>query len=170
MCSPRSRAETSQDFIGWEFLLEGLISHTWAATQTEFYKKSGMRKTGLRWTTQLLLKFWGICWDLWNIRNEWEHKTQLNIEADQIRSRLIDVIYQGSSDLPHLQHLYTDVRLHILQHSSIVYQKAWLLNLHTSRQRAKRKSLPSRALSQMQLLMNFFLDQFHLHKNIYIYI
>ena len=60
----RTQAESAQDFIGWEFLLEGMFIRTWSDIQTTHYKKLSIGRTGLRWITQLLLKFWGICWDL----------------------------------------------------------------------------------------------------------
>ena len=156
---PRSKAETAQDHIGLDFLLEGMVSHTWSDIQTDHYVKLGMRRTGLRWMTQLLLKFWGICWDLWNIRNEWEHRQQLEEAEETIRSQVENAIHHGFSDLPNLSHIYSVQRIMSLRTSTIHYQKAWLLNLDASRKRAQRKSLPAKEIRGMQQVMRSFLQQ-----------
>ena len=156
---PRTQAESAQDFIGWEFLLEGMISRTWSDIQTTHYTKLGMSRTGLRWLTQLLLKFWGICWDLWNIRNEWEHKMKLEANAERIRQQVEEMIHQGFHDLPNLANIYSVNRLEIIRKSSTVYQKAWLLNLAASRKRAQRKSLSDQDIRGMQTTLISFLRQ-----------
>ena len=156
----RCKAELAQDIIGWDFLLEGMLSQSWSEAQTLHFQRIGQRRTGVRWMTQLLLKFWGVCWDLWNIRNEWEqHKTQQQENDEAIRYKVHEAIHRGFSDLPRLQQLYTHQRLKDLKTSSIAFLKAWLLNLDASRRRAECRGVPSAELLGMQSIMRKFLGR-----------
>ena len=157
--SSRCRSEIEQDLIGWDHFLDGLASARWSEEQTDYYKTRGMRKTGRRWLTQLLLKFWGVCWDLWNIRNEWEHHRQLSEQEQIIRNDVEHEIHKGFLDLPRLQHLYTTQRLLDLRVSSISYQRAWLLNLKASRRRVAKRGVSHDELKGMQALMRRFLTK-----------
>ena len=126
----------------------------WTDAQTAHYKSLGLRNTGLRWMTQLLIKFWGVCWDLWQIRNEWEHKVIIEEEATAVRLEVAESIHGGFADLLHLGSMYSDHRLADLGTRSIPYLRGWLLNLKTSRKRAAQRALPDPVLRRMQALMH----------------
>lgn len=147
----------AQDLIGWDYLLEGMISTSWIESQTSYFQSLGLRRTGRRWATQLLLKFWGVCWDLWGIRNAWEHKVLNEEEAQIVRNKVESEIHQGFWDLPRLRYLYSNQRLAHLRLSSISYQKSWLKNLEASRGRAQRRGLPDSDIRNMQSIMRNFL-------------
>ena len=50
--------------------------------------------------TQLLPKIWVLCWDLWNIREEWEQKVLIQKDEETIRCKVAAAIHLGFSDLP----------------------------------------------------------------------
>ena len=72
---------------------------------------------------------------------------------------MVDAIHHGFTDLSNFSHIFSTKRIQAIRTSTILFQKAWLLNLDASRKRAQRKSLLDKALRGMQLLMQNFLKQ-----------
>ena len=54
-----------QDLIGWEAALTGCWAKGWAAAQQDYYQSRRQQKTGKRWLTEVIKKFWQVSWDQW---------------------------------------------------------------------------------------------------------
>jgi hypothetical protein len=75
-CAP---AILAQNFIGWENFLHGRVSLEWGDVQGRYYQLLGMRRTGKRWVSSLLLKLWHVSWTMWDHRNTVLHHNDQHV-------------------------------------------------------------------------------------------
>lgn len=66
-------AMRSQKEIGWQSMMEGLVSNNWVALQQEYYTKNGSRRTGKRWEVKLIHILWRSLLMAWQFRNDRVH-------------------------------------------------------------------------------------------------
>ena len=64
-----------QDKIGWYQFVMGQMGYLWKGIQQEYLEFLGRRNTGRKWVRELIKKFWGIAWDMWEHRNGILHDT-----------------------------------------------------------------------------------------------
>jgi hypothetical protein len=83
-----TNALASQNVIGWRGFLEGRVSTEWGVLQQEHYRSKGSRKSGKRWTVELIKKLWGVAWDMWLFRNDQLHKRATDIVNEQRLTRI----------------------------------------------------------------------------------
>jgi len=65
-----------QSQIGWHRFFEGWFSPGWRDAQQRYYLATRSTRTGRRWVTALIQKFWDIAWDLWEHRNGVLHEKE----------------------------------------------------------------------------------------------
>ena len=65
----------AQDQIEWDHFMLGRISKQWSVLKKQHYRDIESRRTGERWTSNLLKEIWNTHWTMWNHRNEALHTT-----------------------------------------------------------------------------------------------
>jgi len=53
-----------QQLLGWEMMMEGIISCQWRETQVAYWKTYKSQKSSKRWKTALIQKLLQIAWDI----------------------------------------------------------------------------------------------------------
>ena len=62
-----------QGILGWENFVLGRWSKTWQQVQRNYYNSISCKRSPRRWTVAMICKMIGICWDMWDYRNELIH-------------------------------------------------------------------------------------------------
>ena len=126
----------SQQLLGWEYLLFGLLASPLIKCQQQHYSSTNTRKLGTRWGIQLVEKMWNIIYQLWTHRNNCLHKTQAltqNSGKDQLKLAIIHEHDIGIGDLPSVyQHYFTSLPLFL--EKAIKHQKQWFLLIRPGRE------------------------------------
>ena len=148
------RSIEDQDLIGWKNLLEGLPTRRWKLLQQRHYNRdSYSRKTGRRWTINLLKELHNRAW------NQWDHCNKVNKdesprekEADcLLNDEIITEFIRGNDDLPARDLSYFNLSLLDLLDRARDYRKAWLQNVQSARDRqAKRRGEELDAIAESQ--------------------
>jgi hypothetical protein len=117
-----------QSNIGWQRFIEGWIHREWTTAQQAYYQVIKSRRSGKRWTVELIKKLWAIAWDLWEHRNGILHETQNVVSKNELRSlnrRVIDTYTNLQSILlpAHDRHLLL-VKLPRLLKKDKVYKES----------------------------------------------
>ena len=78
--SRRQLAEAleAQTGIGWRNFLLGHTAKQLEEWQQRHFDKKGSRNTGRRWAIELAKKLMGVCWDMWQHRNDVLHNDGQN--------------------------------------------------------------------------------------------
>ena len=78
---PHSRSHAialaTQTMIGWENMLLGFIAKEFTTTQQTYYEYIGSKRTGSRWTTNLVKQLWRILQAMWLSRNRIKYDTEI---------------------------------------------------------------------------------------------
>jgi hypothetical protein len=64
----------------------GCLEVGWRQAQEKYYYSLGQARSGLRWTTVLILKLWQVAWNIWEHQNQIEHDNaaaQKQIDTDK---------------------------------------------------------------------------------------
>ena len=131
-----------QSEIGWQQMFEGFTHLQWEETQATYYKSIKSLRTGRRWITQLIQKFWGIAWDMWDQRNEVLHEQQGSTIELQARDNKLSLLYNSlKGTLPHQDsYLFTDPLKALLKRSSRTKQQ-WIAQAVEAKKRQRRRIL-----------------------------
>ena len=131
----------SQASIGWENMLEGLVSKLWQRHQHTYYISKGFQKSSKRWLTTTLHQLHHLGWKQWKHRCDTKHITlqprhqrmirELNQSIIREHSKGIHNLLQG--DRHHAQH-----NIVTLLTKPLTYKQSWLANITTARQRFLR--------------------------------
>jgi len=92
-----------QTILGWELMMEGVISKQWRETQASYWKTYKSRKSSKRWTTALIQKLLQIAWDMWQHQNHAFHQSELNkstILESNANTHLRAIYDLGSGSVP----------------------------------------------------------------------
>ena len=65
-----------QGRVGWSRFFEGWLVQQWSSCQQRYYQTCKSKRTGRRWTIEVIKKLWDIAWDLWEHRNGVLHETE----------------------------------------------------------------------------------------------
>jgi len=152
---PRSALEAHQDSIGWHGVIEGCLSTYWMDTQQQYFASIKKRRSSLRWITQLIVKLWDVAWDLWEYRNDVEHK---NDRADLLLKCNHDIQEEIEKGFAGLGQFHVFNENEDLVTASLAYKRALLRNVQTARERALRRT-PNSEVQQMQGVMRRFLGR-----------
>jgi hypothetical protein len=122
--------------LGGQALLEGRLSFEWEECQQSYLSFIHSHRTGKRWVVQLIMKLWGIAWDMWGHRNGILHQTTVNhvaisdnrdldLRVQSLYSKLLDMA--SATD----RHLTQNPISDILDKSR-QFKRVWLAlqNLH----------------------------------------
>ena len=74
-----AEAVRQQDKLGWQNLLEGFPAVGWAEVQGAYYTWNGSKRSGKRWTVELLMKLSDVAWDQWQHWNGIVHDKEKGI-------------------------------------------------------------------------------------------
>ena len=130
--TPTWRTEILQ--IGWLNVLSGFLGQSLVQRQENYYKRLGMRRSGMNWASKLIQHFWQMIYQLWLNRNEVLHKRE---EIDALSgSALLDIEIEreydiGCQDLPASVHKWFYMSKDQLLSQSVDYKKGWLLLIKT---------------------------------------
>ena len=126
----------TQQSLGWEAFLHGMIAAPIITLQQKHYSTSSSRKTGTRWGINLVSKTWNIIHQLWIHRNSNMHETEA-INQMSGKDNLIQAIVHectlGLKDLPPVYSTYF-TSLSSLLSKPIAYQKQWFLVIRSGRE------------------------------------
>jgi hypothetical protein len=76
-----------QHNIGWNGIMEGVMGKHWAEEQ-EWYRQQNPEVTsGHKWAQLVIRRLWKITWDLWQHRNEMDHKNDQQLELSQLQAQ-----------------------------------------------------------------------------------
>jgi len=92
-----------QDLLGWELMMEGVISRQWRETQAVYWKTYKSRKSSKWWMTVLIQKLLQIAWDMWQHQNHVLHNSKSNqstILEGNTNAQLQAIYDLGSSSIP----------------------------------------------------------------------
>jgi len=82
-----SRANPSQNIIGWLSLLNGLLPTEWMNTQDRYYKSITSRRTGRRWAIiDFIQELWSISFAIWMHHNDRLHNSPKIDECTNYRT------------------------------------------------------------------------------------
>jgi hypothetical protein len=63
----------AQQQIGWHNIIYGQFHTIWIATQTNYFALIKTKKSVANWLALVIIRIWKIAWQLWLVRDEWEH-------------------------------------------------------------------------------------------------
>jgi hypothetical protein len=133
----------AQDCIGWLAFFEGCIAVGWTGIQEAHFLWLGLRNTGKRWATSLVVKLWEVTWDMWDHRNQIKYNLETAQNLAQRDSILLAVCSEyavGRSGLPRRDwRLFKRPLLYILA-SLLHYLDTWLLRVKTACARHRRQT------------------------------
>ena len=132
-----NKVYVAQELIGWRQMLGGCLTIEWAKAQQVYYEWLGIRKTGRRWVTALILKLWQISWDLWDDRNEMLHKTPLAADLSGAASLDLAISKEcqlGSEGLPPIVRSIFPRDINELLQSPLVQRKSWFVMVRAARE------------------------------------
>jgi len=76
--NPQTMAAQEQTLLGWELMMEGVISKQWRETQATYWKVHKSRKSRKQWTAAIIQKLLQVAWDMWHHRNQVLHHSEIN--------------------------------------------------------------------------------------------
>jgi hypothetical protein len=129
-------------------LIEGWISFEWAATQEEYYKFLGSRRTGRRWVIALIKKLWQIAWEHRNNVLHEQENDVLQKESEQLNRRIRTLFFRSLSILRRTPDGYLlKTPLSALVDKPLVYRQEWerkvklALTFHKTKNKSSRRSI-----------------------------
>jgi hypothetical protein len=70
------QALSDQQVIGGRRFFEGWVVKSWTDIQQHYYSLIHSRRSGRRWTIELIKRLWQIAWDIWQHRNDVLHEKE----------------------------------------------------------------------------------------------
>jgi len=157
-----------QQVVGGRRTFEGWIVKGWTEIQQQHYRLLHSRRSGQRWTIELIKRLWNIAWDLWQHRNNVLHEKEHATSASDLRKLNRDVtsFFSALSQLP-LPHNSSDIiatPLSTLLRRPIHYKREWLRQAQLIRSSARyqtwrRSTRESRDLKGMQDIRRSWLQR-----------
>jgi hypothetical protein len=96
-----------QHNIGWNGIMEGVMGQHWAEEQEWYKQQHPEAKSGQQWAQLVIRRLWKIAWDLWQHRNEMEHKNDQQLELAQLQVQAKTEIEIGHRGYTSLKFLFT---------------------------------------------------------------
>jgi hypothetical protein len=129
--------------------------------QQAYYCLIKSKRSGKRWTVELIKKMWAIAWDLWDHRNGILHEEQnlvLTIELGHINKKIIDAYTSLRLCLlpAHDRHLIS-LKLPWLLKKDKVFKEVWLCHATLALALGECGSQLGQYLSGMRNCMKRFL-------------
>ena len=139
-CSP-AMALATQTMFGWEnMLLDFIATDFTTTTQQTYYEYIGSKRTGLRWTTNLIKQLWHILQAIWLSRNWIKHETEIEgttANTILLRGAITREYTQGYNTLPWtLYSSYFTITLDTLLTTATIYQKQWYTLIKFTREQS----------------------------------
>jgi hypothetical protein len=114
----------SQAGIGWRSFFEGWLAKEWTRAQQAYYSLIKSRRSGKRWTVELIKKLWDIAWDFWEHRNGVLQEQQNLVSNHELRCLNRKVIEAYSNLQSHLLPAH-DRHLILLKLSRLLKKKRY---------------------------------------------
>ena len=141
---PHSRSHAmalaTQTMFGWENMLLGFIATEFTTTQQTYYEYIGSKRTGSRWTTNLIKQFWRILQAMWLSRNRIKHDTEAEgttANTILLRGAITREYTRGYDTLPRtLYSSYFTITLDTLLTTATIYQKQWYTLIKLAREQS----------------------------------
>jgi hypothetical protein len=147
-----------QNMIGWNGVLEGCFSVSWADAQQAYYQQIQSKRTGSKWQVATCRRIWMIPWAMWEHRNSIEHASDLQKETEIVDTQIQEELNKGSGNNADIEQMQQQGRLFEEERRSLLaYKKSWLRGIRTVRERAQRKGLAGNILRGMRANMRRFL-------------
>ena len=138
-CAP---AILAQNFIGWENFLHGRrVSLEWRDVQERYYQLLGMRRTGKRWVSSLLLKLWHVSWTMWDHRNSVLHHNDQHVVLGslELNSRIGEEYEMGFKEiLSSERYIFAASYQEVLAYS-VSRKERWLRSVQAARNLAVQR-------------------------------
>jgi ribonuclease HI len=152
---PRSYLETTQDLIGWDYVLEGVFTLDWARLQQCHLASIGKSSTGHSWLVKLIKRLWQIAWTLWEHRNNAASLSNTKRKHEELTSTLLQELDSTNPLTAPLLNLPNDLgtKLHDL---SIDTKHAWIDHIRAH----KKLRLSDPSLRQEIRLMKGVMTRF----------
>ena len=119
----------SQQIIGAQCLLEGLLSTRWAALQQDHFERRQSRRTGSKWAARLSAQIVMIGFHMWQHRNNAQHSdsnVQLRFRHRDVNLGIREQYTMGHIDLPaHASRMLRRAR-HDLLKLPLIDRECWL--------------------------------------------
>jgi len=96
-------AAQEQALLGWDLMMEGVISRQWRETQDSYWKAHKSRKKSKWWTVAIIKKLLQVAWDMWHHWNQALHHSQIsrvNILEYNTNQQIQAIYDQGPGSFP----------------------------------------------------------------------
>ena len=135
----------SQDAIGWQRFMEGMISKEMIPIQSNYVEMGGSTLTIDQWAQGLVVKLLEVTHGQWLYRNVHVHDATSGLAAtarkEEIQRFIEDQIELGEEGLDEKDHYLLEVNLEDLESTTGEEQHYWLLQIQAARsERALRAS------------------------------
>ena len=129
------RCFTRQSRLGWTQFLQGILSHSWAKTQDEYYKSRGSRKQGRRWAVNLSKQLWRMVFGMWDHRNTEMFTDRVNALSgeDQMKQAIRRELHRGLGNLSPIYSNYFRTNTKTLFGKPVRVMKQWLVVIRRGR-------------------------------------
>ena len=130
-------AFTDQLQFSWFAILCGFLTSSLTHQQHLHYKAIGSRRSGNRWTINLISKLWSILHNIWKMRNDSLHSNQRLSQLSGLETLKIAIQMeheQGVATLPTLYTSYFSTPLPTLLKKSNTHLKQWFLVIRSARE------------------------------------
>jgi hypothetical protein len=130
--------------LGWHNLILGRFHKIWLTTQADYLVLIRNRKSASNWLAMVIIKIWKIAWQLWLVRDEWEH---LNDDERLNREYSLQIeteIAYGCENVPRKYwYMFNEYEVQFLRSSAQTeYKRHWLANLQAVRFSQTSASIP----------------------------
>lgn len=127
-----------QASLGWQNMLEGIISTGWATLQQNHYNSIRSMKKGQKWIGSLSIELWKMVYGMWEHRNkalfESEKISEYQGSAELKKACLVE-IELGLGNLDALYHPYIDTIAETLFEENLDYQRNWFSIVRQAREK-----------------------------------
>jgi hypothetical protein len=147
-----------QQELGGQALLEGRMSYEWEACQQAYLTFIRSRRTGKRWSTQIIKKLWEIAWDLWEHRNGILHyqavNHAINIDTIHLDTRVQSIFRKLLGTAPLTDRHLVQGSLSDLLQKPWHYKRTWLLQAEGALKLIKEnvRTAHERRIREIQLM------------------
>ena len=146
-----------QNNIGWNGIMEGVLGKHWSEEQDWYKQQKSEVTSGRKWAQLVIRRLWKIAWDIWQHRNEMEHRHDQQKELFRLRELAKVEIEVGSKGYGSMQFLFTPEMVDKVLHGNKDYVANWIRSVQVRRQRQERVEAQSGAMINMRNMMRRFL-------------
>jgi len=135
------QAMRQQHQIGWQDLIEGLVTKTWRQLQHQHYRSLGRRCSSQKWIQGLLRQLHHVGWNLWNHRCHVKHrvlKPRHAQEEERLDAAITSTYSKGNTRMLQGDRHHFNQNLLQLLRKPVQYKQAWLANVMVAQQRFER--------------------------------